>query len=63
MAMITVSSDTQSYTVGQSFVFLVLAGRFHLTQEELILNFRKSSLLNQEESVEIARIKTEVGRR
>lgn len=63
MAMITVSSDTQSYMVGQSFVFLVLAGRFHLTQEELILNFRKSSLLNQEESVEIARIKTELGRR
>ena len=25
--------------IGQSFVFLVLAGRFHLAQKELILNF------------------------
>lgn len=39
--------------VGQSSVFLVLAGRLLLAQEELILNFRRSFLRSQEESAEI----------
>ena len=39
--------------VGQSSVFLVLAERLHLAQEELILNFRRSFLHSQEQSAEI----------
>lgn len=39
--------------VGQSSVFLVLAERLHLAQEELILNFRRSFLHSQEQSAEV----------